>query len=153
MAEVQLIVPVRYCSECGSSFESRYQQAKTCSGPCGRRRARRKTNERNVRLAADKPRKERQPPKPVNKREEHLRRRYKLSLAAYDAMVDATGGRCPICGQVPNQWVVDHDHACCPGKDTCGQCVRGLLCNPCNRVLWHWLTPESLRAAAAYLEP
>jgi Recombination endonuclease VII len=32
---------------------------------------------------------------------------------------------------------VDHDHNCCPGAYSCGQCVRGLVCKPCNiRVSW-----------------
>jgi len=33
---------------------------------------------------------------------------------------------------------VDHDHRCCPGSatvKTCGQCVRGLLHGPCNRLV------------------
>lgn len=29
---------------------------------------------------------------------------------------------------------VDHDHRCCPGGRSCGECVRGLLCAGHNRV-------------------
>ena len=47
---------------------------------------------------------------------------------------------------------VDHDHACCPGKKSCGECVRGLLCGRCNRALGLMDDDlERLRRAVTYL--
>jgi hypothetical protein len=28
---------------------------------------------------------------------------------------------------------VDHDHSCCRGVRSCGKCVRGIACEPCNK--------------------
>jgi hypothetical protein len=83
----------------------------------------------------------------------HLRRFYGLDANRYDALVPQDG-RCPICQEAsPAGLQVDHDHQCCPGERSCGKCVRGLLCGPCNRALAQMRDdPQRLRRAAAYLE-
>lgn len=55
-------------------------------------------------------------------------------------------GKCAICGAPKKrELVIDHDHAT--------GFTRGLLCQPCNNGLGHFKdSPESLRAAALYLE-
>lgn len=83
--------------------------------------------------------------------------KYGLTRITYREMLDAQGGTCALC-QGP-QWgsasrfAVDHDHDCCPGTNTCGKCVRGLLCNACNSALGMMQDdPARLRAAADYIE-
>src|SRR6478735_4701436 len=63
-----------------------------------------------------------------------LRRQYKLTPQGYDAILASQGGVCDICKTPPSgkRLSVDHDHSCCPGEVTCGECVRGLLCDNCN---------------------
>jgi len=46
---------------------------------------------------------------------------------------------------------IDHDHACCPGRTSCGRCVRGLLCRSCNTGLAAIEDDSFQRAALAYL--
>lgn len=71
---------------------------------------------------------------------------------------------CPICGvdvitptrapngEIKSLLVVDHDHECCPGNVSCGDCVRGLPCFACNAALGLLRErPETFEAAAAYL--
>lgn len=63
-----------------------------------------------------------------------LRRQYRLTPEGYDAILLSQGGVCSICKAPPSgkRLSVDHDHSCCPGEVTCGECVRGLLCDNCN---------------------
>lgn len=62
--------------------------------------------------------------------------RYKLPRTRYDALLVFQGHRCAVCkvnkAGGRGRWHVDHDHACCPGKFSCGKCIRGLLCHGCN---------------------
>jgi hypothetical protein len=53
-----------------------------------------------------------------------LKRKFGLTVEQYRAMVDATGGRCPICRNKPTAWHVDHDHST--------GLVMGVVCAPCN---------------------
>jgi hypothetical protein len=84
-----------------------------------------------------------------------LRTQYGLDQASFDSIFAAQGHGCAICGRAEprsTNWHVDHDHACCPPKGSCGKCVRGILCGPCNRGLGYFGDDESrLVAAAEYL--
>jgi hypothetical protein len=63
-----------------------------------------------------------------------------LTVDQYNLMLDNQDGKCKICKSeciTGNRLAVDHDHTCCPGKQSCGKCVRGLLCLGCNtRLGW-----------------
>lgn len=79
--------------------------------------------------------------------------RYGLTQDEYDAMLHQQGYLCAIC-QRPNPTNIDHDHACCPNQSgkTCGNCVRGVLCAPCNFLLGAVKDdPAVLQQAIAYL--
>lgn len=73
-----------------------------------------------------------------NKHGRGVRSRYNISLSDYDRILAEQDGRCAVCktdkpvGKGASRFSVDHDHACCPGKKSCGKCVRGLLCRLCN---------------------
>jgi hypothetical protein len=78
-----------------------------------------------------------------------------LTIQQYDTLLAAQNGVCAICKQ-PNsnekRLSVDHDHRCCPGKRSCGRCVRGLLCTNCNHALGKFRDlPAVLFAAFAYI--
>lgn len=79
-------------------------------------------------------------------RRSHLKRFYGITPDQYDAIIEAQGGGCGICGAVSEKRMhVDHDHACCPGRRCCGSCVRGILCLTCNRLLgWFENNRESI---------
>lgn len=78
-------------------------------------------------------------------------RMYQLTTKAYEAKFAHQGGRCAIRGCLNTPRAVDHDHACCPGTRTCGACVRGILCGPCNTRLGILENAAWIEAAGEYL--
>lgn len=68
-------------------------------------------------------------------RKYYLKYRYGLTPEEYEEMYLKRSGQCDICKIQFDRLHVDHDHSCCPGKNTCGLCVRGLLCGNCNRAI------------------
>jgi hypothetical protein len=105
------------------------------------------------------------PEKEQARRRRRRLRLYGLTPAAYDALLEAQGGGCAVCGAPPDSvraagraLAVDHDHSCCLAAGhadarTCGQCVRGLLCRTCNQLVGSLeREPGLLASIAAYLE-
>jgi hypothetical protein len=81
---------------------------------------------------------------------------YGISAADYESMLATQGGGCAICSVPPEpdrRLYVDHDHRCCPGRRSCGECVRGLLCRHCNLALGQFGDdPNRVAQAAEYLK-
>ena len=63
--------------------------------------------------------------------------RHHVSFEKYADMLEKQNGVCAVCGKVDTKQrlSIDHDHKHCAGQYSCGKCIRGLLCNRCNRVL------------------
>ena len=82
---------------------------------------------------------------------------YNITLAQYREMFEKQGGKCYICGlhqtKLKRALGVDHNHSCCPGKKSCGKCIRKLLCSSCNNAIGALRdSPELLRKSAIYVE-
>ena len=77
-----------------------------------------------------------------------LNRRYNISVAVYEAMMEGVGRKCMICSRHEEDidtLCIDHCHD--TGK------IRGCICKICNWGLQNFQDdPELLRKAARYLE-
>lgn len=95
------------------------------------------------------------------RRDIHTAQLYGITAAAYRRLLEQQGGVCRICRKPETathqagtlrRLSVDHDHRCCPGKKSCGKCVRGLLCARCNSAIGLFdEDPAILHAAVEYL--
>lgn len=80
------------------------------------------------------------------RRDKHVLTKYKMTHQDYLNLLENQGGCCAMCQTVQpggnGAFNIDHDHTCCPGSISCGNCIRGLLCQKCNMRLvdsieWH----------------
>ena len=88
--------------------------------------------------------------------ERHRENNYNVSPARYAELLLLQGGCCAICGvhytKTTFPFSVDHDHSCCDGDFSCGECVRGLLCRRCNVGIGNLMdNVVNLRRAITYL--
>ncbi len=60
---------------------------------------------------------------------------YGITSENFDAKMASQDSKCAICGRPLVRPSLDHDHACCPSKKSCGKCIRGILCQGCNTII------------------
>lgn len=71
--------------------------------------------------------------KPLIRKAYMLKYKYNMEISEYETR--AANG-CELCGDKPEASLhVDHDHNCCNGSKSCGTCVRGIICNRCNKAV------------------
>lgn len=85
-----------------------------------------------------------------------IKSKYGITLEQWDDLFSQQDGKCYLCADrlpVESDICIDHDHACCSGKKSCGKCIRGLACRWCNQGLGQFRDdPERMRRAADALE-
>lgn len=70
-------------------------------------------------------------------KEYQIKVKYGITLNEFNELLAAQGGTCKLCKREVEEFCVDHDHKCCPGVKTCGQCLRGIICHLCNGFIGH----------------
>ena len=81
--------------------------------------------------------------------------KYGITLSDLREMLGVQDYLCAICGDLITERTshVDHDHVCCDGPNTCGKCLRGVLCPSCNMGLGLFKDSiENLQKAVNYLD-
>jgi len=79
-----------------------------------------------------------------------------MTPESYEELLVSQDGKCAICRTDKpggnGRWHIDHEHTHCGRKRACAECIRGLLCLPCNVSLGYMAEdPDRLVAAADYL--
>lgn len=93
----------------------------------------------------------------VHGRRYHIKSKFGITLEDWDRLLVGQSGRCYLCEKPlrggRTDIHIDHDHACCPGRRSCGKCVRGLACQTCNQGVGQFRDdPQLMRKVADNLE-
>ncbi len=153
-------LPPQQCAECGTSFTDAHRNKRYCSPDCKRAALLRRRRDTEYQ-PAPKACAECGGPVPYKSgKKRFCSEDCRRIFVARDARWKTKGltpdhGMAEICGLcgTGQRLDIDHDHLCCPGQRSCGKCVRGFLCRPCNVGLGMFGDdPARLRAAAEYIE-
>lgn len=133
------------CLQCGVNFKKVIPWQKYCSDYHGRLFWA-KNNRDKIRA---KNKRQREGFTPLDHRRFWMKKKYGITLAQYDEMLEKQGGVCDICGSPPPEGTYLHvDHR----KGTKPAVVRGLLCKQCNLAIGYLRdVPANAVSAAAYL--
>lgn len=86
----------------------------------------------------------------------HYARYWTYGLSVIQAtMIDIDNRPCDLCGVIGAAMAIDHDHSCCgyERRGTCGSCIRGFICYPCNQGLGNFRdNTDLMQRAIEYLE-
>jgi hypothetical protein len=78
--------------------------------------------------------------------------KYKLTVIQLQMLLLVD--ECPVCHDEITEatGAIDHDHTCCPGSRTCGNCIIGILCQRCNAGIGYFTNhPGVMMSAIEYL--
>lgn len=156
-------VKTKICNTCGETFIAEKYLYGKCR-PCANKatnatRAIRMSNPeyRETYNAKQREYKKRKPRSYAKRKEQWLRYKYNMTQQDYDNLLESQNGVCAICKQVcksNKMLAIDHDHNCCPGDKSCGQCIRGLLCANCNGAIGMLQEdPIIIKRAMEYISP
>lgn len=77
------------------------------------------------------------------------KRTYNLSS---EDLAERLSRSCEVCNSSENL-TIDHDHSCCNARFSCGKCVRGTLCQNCNRAIGQAKeSAKRLKLLASYVD-